>query len=106
MLWFFNLKTWNKFTPEEQARLEFLRTWVQYMDNRATAEVQWFILGKVMKPGGGQKLYELSSEDKAKMKKLFRPLWDQWVKDMERKGYPAKEILEYAEKLIKMYTSA
>lgn len=49
----------------------------------------------------GIEIIELSDEDKEKLKNMTMPLREQWVKNMEAKGYPAQDILDAALEYLK-----
>ena len=59
---------------------------------------------KEITPENGQTTIELSPSDKAKIKELFKPLWDEWVERMKGKGYPAEAILQDTLKWTEMYS--
>jgi len=101
--WFFSLKTWNKFTPDEQERLELLAPWFQH--RILTGNVKGSMDARFNKctPEKGHELINWSYEDMNKMKELFRPIWNKWAEEMEAKGYPGKDILKDAEKLMAAY---
>ncbi len=36
----------------------------------------------------------LPPEDKAEMKKRLEPIWDEWIQDMEKRGYKARDLVK------------
>ena len=42
----------------------------------------------------GEKVYTLPDQERARWKGAVKPHMDQWVKKMESKGLPGKEVLE------------
>ena len=99
----FNKKTWAKFTPEEQARIRaaagvFPDTMLEG-NVRSSMEVRF----DIATPENGHKFFPLSSEDQKKLREAGRPIWDEWAEEMEKQGYPGKEILKEAIKLVDAY---
>ncbi|MCF8063311.1 MAG: TRAP transporter substrate-binding protein [Deltaproteobacteria bacterium] len=48
----------------------------------------------------GMEAIQLPQEEREKLKELTKPLQDEWVKDMEDKGLPGREVLDAALKYI------
>jgi TRAP-type C4-dicarboxylate transport system substrate-binding protein len=60
----------------------------------ATAKKQGETFEKVsLEPGEYERWVEVGG----------RPIWNQWVKDMEAKGFPGQKILDEAQRLVKKY---
>jgi TRAP-type C4-dicarboxylate transport system substrate-binding protein len=102
--WLFNRNTWNKFTPEEQEKFMLLGPWLSNKTDWSVAVTSHDMRYKEITPENGQTTIELSPSDKAKIKKLFKPLWDEWVERMKSKGYPAEAILQDTLKWTEMYS--
>ena len=94
----FNRDTWNKFTPEEQERLEVLAPWFQYANTVSNNERSMEVHDTIEEMGG--EFIELSAEDEIKLREAGKPMWDEWAEDMESRGYPGNDILRDAIKLI------
>ncbi|MBW2612137.1 MAG: TRAP transporter substrate-binding protein DctP [Deltaproteobacteria bacterium] len=101
--WFFSLKTWNKFTLEEQKRFESLASWFQNRILVGNVKGSMDVRFNKATPAKGHEMIKWSDEDMIKMKKLFRPIWDKWAEEMEEKGYPGKHILRDVELLMDAY---
>ncbi|MFC1912334.1 TRAP transporter substrate-binding protein [Chloroflexota bacterium] len=88
--WVMNRETYNKFTPEEQM---FLKEYeYRGMFNGARGAI--YTAMTAMEAIPRDKIFSLSDEDKAQLKTLFRPAWDEWAEKMEEMGYPGKDIIE------------
>jgi TRAP-type C4-dicarboxylate transport system substrate-binding protein len=95
-------EAFEMFTPHEQYLLKEYRHQGCYRSNHGA------IVGAAMVAQGGippDQVYQLSTEDREDVKKLLRPLWDEWIADAEAKGYPAEDILDDCLSLVKGYTS-
>jgi len=104
---FFNRSTWDKFTPEEQDKLEWiLGNRMQYATNVAATSSMIRVQDEFILPEQGHELIELSKEDKATMSERFSPMWDEWAEQVEAIGYPGKDILRDAVRLIAGYSSS
>jgi TRAP-type C4-dicarboxylate transport system substrate-binding protein len=99
----FHRDTWNKFTPDEQKKLEMLAPQLQNITNRGHATIRLGVLDKYIYPDKKHEIIEWSKEDLDSMREIFRPMWNEWAKGVEAKGYPGKEMLREAERLIKAY---
>lgn len=55
-------------------------------------------------PEKGHEIIVWNDEDMKKMREQFRPFWDKWAEDLEKKGIPGKAILEDAIRLVDAYT--
>jgi len=102
--WMFNRNTWNKFTPDEQKKLELLGPWLSYALNTGVARLSQTMRFSEITQAKGHTTIELLVEDRDQIKKLFRPLWDEWAEKMESKGYPGKVILKDTLRLTEMYS--
>jgi TRAP-type C4-dicarboxylate transport system substrate-binding protein len=102
--WMFNRNTWNKFTPDEQKKFELLEPWINYGTVSSVAMTSHNMRSKEITPEKGHTTIEFPKEDREQIKKLFRPLWDEWAEKMEKKGYPGKAILNDALRLTATYS--
>ncbi|MBW2094751.1 MAG: TRAP transporter substrate-binding protein DctP [Deltaproteobacteria bacterium] len=101
--WMWCRKTWEKFTSEEQAKLELLGPWFQNYIATGNVAMSRGSREKYVTPEKGHEFIVWSEKDMKQMKKLFRPIWDEWAKRMETKGYPGHKILKDAENLMGVY---
>jgi TRAP-type C4-dicarboxylate transport system substrate-binding protein len=97
-----NRNTYNKFTQEEREKIDLLGLYLQYAMISGGPLSAEPVLNRVPKEKG-QEIIIWSQSDVDQLRETFRPLWDEWAQKMEAKGYPGKEILKEAERLIKMY---
>ena len=101
--WMFNRDTWNKFTPDEQQKLELLGPWFQRAINEAAGMPGMLARGTEVTPDKGHEIIEWSTEDMNELRETFKPIWDKWVEDMEAKGIPGNDILKRALQLLDSY---
>lgn len=91
--WSFNRDAWEKFTQQEQELLKEYRF-------AARARVMQVIIESTrkltMEEIPKENVFVLSKADMDEMKKLFKPMWEKWVEDMEELGYPARDMLDDA----------
>ena len=102
--WMFNRNTWNKFTPEEQEKFKLLGASLSNKTAWSVVSTSHDMRFREITPEKGQTVIELSQTDREKVKKLFKPLWDEWAERMQSKGYPAKAILQDTLKWTEMYS--
>jgi TRAP-type C4-dicarboxylate transport system substrate-binding protein len=103
--WIWCKSTWDKFTPEEQAKLELLGPLFQNYIAAGNIAMSKGPRDKHITPEKGHEFIVWSDEDMKRMKDLFRPLWQDWVKEMEAKGYPGEKILKDGESLMKAFSN-
>ena len=96
-----NLKKWNSLPPDIQKIFtEVSEEWVEYVGKAwESAEIEGIQFGKKK----GITYFVLSPEEGARWEKALKPIFDAYLKDMETKGLPGKEVLEYRQKLIEKY---
>ncbi len=103
--WLMSKKTWDKLTPDEQTKIKLMATNLQYLIAKGNVDMAKPIRdGKASAENGHENIL-WSDEDMKKMKSLFKPIWDEWAEDMEKKGLPGKAILKEAIQLMKSYTA-
>ncbi len=91
-----NRDAYNKLTPEERQRLADITPLYFFYNTTDSAAAA---MAKIPP----ENIFTLSSEDKARLTKQMRPLWDDWVKKADAKGMPGKQILDEAERLLNLY---
>ena len=101
--WMWCKKTWDKFTPEEQEKLELLAPWFQNLITVGNIAMSQGPREKFITPENGHEFIVWSDTDMKRMKELFRPIWDELANDLDAKGYPGKKIIEEGEKLMTAY---
>ncbi|MGB3222848.1 MAG: TRAP transporter substrate-binding protein DctP [Desulforhopalus sp.] len=102
--WMFNRRTWNKFTPEEQERFELLAASLSNKTAWSVVSTSHDMRFKEITSEKGHETIELSPTDREHLKELFKPLWDEWTKRMNTKGYPAEAIMQDTIKWTEMYS--
>lgn len=101
--WLINRKAWDKLTPLQQTNIKLAGPGLQNWIMIANVNASMFVRTKLCTPEKGHEMIELSPQDMKKMRSLFRPMWNKWAEEIEKKGYPGKAILKDAEKLIDGY---
>ncbi len=92
-----NQKKWNSLPKDIQAIMEkinsryALESAREYDKDRVKAIAKGKSLGK--------EIYPLSAAEQKKWEQAFAPIYDKWVKDMESKGLPGKELLDAVRQL-------
>jgi len=54
----------------------------------------------------GHEIIEISSEEEARWRKASQPVYDEWIKEMDAKGLPGRQMVEDAERLVAKYRAA
>jgi TRAP-type C4-dicarboxylate transport system substrate-binding protein len=91
-------KTWDRLPVDIQLIIEELnaKAKYQYLDAGLKEDIASI---KSLKEAG-MDLYRLSPSEVERWQKLAEPVIDQWVRDREAAGYPAKEALETAREVV------
>ena len=96
-----NLKTWHSLPPDIQKIIE-----------KVNADaVQWAIDSYNMQSGttdkllkkAGIQIFSLSQAELARWKKRTKPLWDEWLAEMQAKGLPAQKVRDDFVEILKKY---
>jgi len=97
-----NLNKWNSLPPEIQKIFtEVSKEWVEYSGKAWNSlEIEGIQFGKKV----GHTFIHLSPEERTRWLKAVKHLEDDYVKAMEGKGLPGKEVLNYREQLIEKYS--
>ena len=94
-----NLDSWNKLSPDVQKVMldvakEAPLKQIEFQD-KARSQA-WAAFDK-----SGVQQVQWSKDELSKFKEVGgKPVWEKWVKDMEAKGIPGREILDQFQKLI------
>jgi len=97
--WIMNLKTYNKLPDDVKATLDAVSGTAGIHYNGATADFGDVRDGEFLRQNG-MKFYTLPESERQKAIQMVQPIYDEWIKKMESKGLPGKEILEEARKWI------
>lgn len=99
-----NKKRWEGFSSDIQKIIEGMSgAWAA--DMTATVWGKTDIDGiELVKKLSNHEIINLSLEERAKWRNVVKPMWDEWVRDMEAKGLPGKKILDGTLHLVERYT--
>jgi TRAP-type C4-dicarboxylate transport system substrate-binding protein len=96
-----NKDTWAKLSPEDQKIImevsEEARQW-----NLNTFAIEAKDAIGALKEAGVEFIY-LDDAEKARWQERTKPLWDKWLKDMEAKGLPAKQVQDDFKAIMKKH---
>ena len=73
---------------------------------RSNANQRAMMLRDYATPDKGHHIYYLSTEDEAKARVKYKPIWDKWVNDVSAKGYDGRKILDEGIWLVEKYKNA
>jgi len=97
-----NLEKWNSISPGDQKAIGEIigrygaRLCGSVFDKYQKRDVEWMA-------EKGDKFYTLPTEERARWVERVMPLRDNWIKKMEGRGLPGREIKVEAERLIDKY---
>ncbi|HBT20384.1 MAG TPA: C4-dicarboxylate ABC transporter substrate-binding protein [Peptococcaceae bacterium] len=72
----------------------------EYMDNHVREALEWAVEEE------GLEVIKLSPQEKEKWDRILKPIQDNYVKELEAKGYPAEEYRDRLYELIEKYSSS
>lgn len=101
-----SLRSWNKLAPAvqkimDEVNLEHAAAYhriVQTEGNEKEAISKLKAQGVVVT--------DASEQDKARLRSLSQPIWQEWVKEMETKKLPGQKVAETFQKLLDKYAAA
>jgi len=96
----FNKQTWANLPKEVKAIVERV-SFEKMVDAAVDAQLVADVKGEKLFDDKGGKRTELSAADVQKMKELYRPIFADWVKNMEAKGLPGKQLLDDTYSILK-----
>ncbi|MBU2498249.1 MAG: TRAP transporter substrate-binding protein DctP, partial [Proteobacteria bacterium] len=96
-----NKSKWDSLPSDVRKTMtEVSEEWVEYTGKKWNViEVEGYGVGKQK----GHEVIPLAQEEGARWEKAIAPLFENYVKNMEGKGLPGKEALEYRNQLIEKY---
>lgn len=96
-----NLDKWNSLPPSiQRVFTEVSKDWVIYSgETWNSLEIEGIKYGK----DKGHTFIFLSPEEGARWEKAVKPLYDDYLKAMEAKGFPGTEAMKYRQQLIEKY---
>ena len=96
----FNKQTWADLPKEVKAIVERV-SFEKMVDAAVDAQLVADVKGEKLFDDKGGKRTELSAADVKKMKELYKPIFAGWLKSMEAKGLPGKELLDDTYSILK-----
>lgn len=90
-----NKSVWNSLSPETQAIINEISTDLGIQTAQTVSKHRDIALEKFAQEG--HEFFELTEEEKASWIEKTLPITDKWIQDMEKKGYPAKDMVETAQ---------
>jgi TRAP-type transport system periplasmic protein len=96
----FNKKTWDKFTPDEQKKLEFLIKGAFPQSHNLSGGLSTVdvVDNYLLKEKGKHEIITFPAEERDKWREKVRPMWDEWASRMEAEGDPGKETIGFIER--------
>lgn len=95
-----NSETFESFSPEDQELIKEI-SGKEMVNVAAESAVEASAEGRKVAEDSGVEIIELSDEQLEKWKDALQPVYDNWIENMEKEGYPGKEIFERMEELRK-----
>ena len=97
-----NKDLWNSLPPDiKKAFNELSGAWGMNFESKVWDEED--AKGKQASIKAGNKIYNLTPEELERWKSVVRPVWDEWIADMEAKGLPGKKIFDAVMQLKEKY---
>ncbi len=102
-----NEKKLAKISPADQnAILMMSKELGPNLTARCNANTRSMVLAREATKEKGHEFYELSIDDKAKATASYKPIWDKWVAEVTKAGYPGQKILDDLLRLIEKYKNS
>ncbi len=98
-----NKKKWNSLSKQDQDIITRI-TNKMMPDTLCAAVTAEMNLGIKISKERGHEIIDLSPSELAKWKATGKPAWDKWVKQMEAKGLPGREVFDETVKLVEKYS--
>lgn len=102
--WLISGKFWAKLSPEAQEIIAGSGAQLQAGSAKSNMMIEMGMTKKVT--AKGNEVVELSVEDHAVMRDMFKPMWAAWADKMEAKGLPGKAVLADALALIDQHNGS
>lgn len=96
-----NLDTWKKLPPDIRKVFDE----VANEHPRQMADFQRKVVEEELEKlqAGGAKITNLSQEETVRWKEKAKPIWDEWIKEMEGKGLPGQQVFDEYLRAIEKY---
>jgi TRAP-type transport system periplasmic protein len=99
-----NMKSWQKLPPDVQKQIdEVSGDWAARMAGK-NWDTNCAKTKEQIKAMGGHEFIQMSPEETDKLRKIVSSRPDSWIKDMESKGIPGREIYNETVRLVKKYS--
>ncbi len=92
-------ETWNKIPPTDQKIIEELSIWAADLQARSWKVATDRTMDICKKRG--IEFIELSPEERARWIEAAKPIEEEWVKEVEAKGFPARELYKLIKEMTK-----
>ena len=101
MLHIMNLDRWNSLPPDIQKIIEDLEPWITAETLRVGHQMDADVWDKCRELG--HTIVEPTPEELSQWQELARPAAEDWIKENEKRGKPARAVFEEAMRLVKEY---
>jgi len=92
-------ETWNKLSPADQKIIDELSIWAADLQGKAWKAGTEQTVGICKKRG--IEFIELSPEERARWIEAAKPVEEEWVKGVEARGLPARELYNMIKQMVK-----
>jgi len=92
------IETWNKLSPADQKIIDELSIWAADLQGKAWEGSTGYTISTCKK--SGIEFIELSPEERARWIKAAKPVEEEWVRGVEAKGLPARELYDMVEQML------
>jgi TRAP-type C4-dicarboxylate transport system substrate-binding protein len=92
-------ETWNRLSPADQKIIDELSVWAEDLQGKAWKGATEYTISVCKKRG--IQFVELSPEERARWIEAARPVEEEWVKGVEARGLPARELYNMVKQMAK-----
>lgn len=92
-------ETWNRIPPADQKIIEELSIWAADLQARSWKAATDRTMDLCKKRG--IEFIELSPDERARWIEAAKPIEEEWVKEVEAKGFPARELYKMIKEMVK-----
>ena len=96
--WWINERSWNKLSERAKKAIIITRDWAQQED--LLYNYQAIETGRKRAEAAGHTVHYLTPEERKEWEYALKFLHEEWIEEATAKGYPAREIYNYAQELI------
>jgi len=91
-------ETWNKISPRDQQVILELSPWAEANEAKTQQANEAFAYKRCADLG--VEVIDLTPAELANWQSVARPIEEQWVKDVEAKGFPAREVYNDIKRMV------